>query len=126
MNRWTVSEHNGYSPAYAARTIRLNSTVTNEMVNDHATAAHRFQCFGREFGKPRALSGHRRATNCSTNEPIEFYASADTEFVLGSAVPHPHQLVLGYYSVHTNPETLTAGERRIDEIRAHLQQKGRL
>jgi redox-sensitive bicupin YhaK (pirin superfamily) len=61
-----------------------------------------------------------------SNEPIEFYASADTEFVMGSAVPHPHKLVLGYYSVHTSPETLIAGERRIDEIRAHLQQKGRL
>jgi redox-sensitive bicupin YhaK (pirin superfamily) len=61
-----------------------------------------------------------------SNEPIEFYASVDTEFVLGSAVPHPHKLVLGYYSVHTSPQTLIAGERRIDEIRAHLQQKGRL
>ena len=61
-----------------------------------------------------------------SNEPLAFYASADTEFVLGSAVPHPHELVLGYYSVHTSPETLIAGERRIDEIRAHLQQKRRL
>jgi redox-sensitive bicupin YhaK (pirin superfamily) len=61
-----------------------------------------------------------------SNEPIDFHASADTEFVLGSAVPHPYRLVLGYYSVHTSPQTLIAGERRIDEIRAHLQQKGRL
>jgi hypothetical protein len=61
-----------------------------------------------------------------SNEPIDFYASADSEFVLGSAAPHPHRLVMGYYSVHTSPQTLIAGERRIDEIRAHLQQKGRL
>ena len=59
-------------------------------------------------------------------EPIDFHAFADTEFVLGSAVPHPHRLVLGNYSVHTSPQTLMAGERRIDEIRARLQEEGRL
>jgi redox-sensitive bicupin YhaK (pirin superfamily) len=61
-----------------------------------------------------------------SNEPIDFHASSDTEFVLGSAEPHPHRLVLGYYSVHTSPQTLIAGERRIDEIRARLQEEGRL
>lgn len=40
-------------------------------------------------------------------------------FVLGSAVPHPHDLVLGYYSVHTSEEALKAGEARITEVR-HL------
>lgn len=38
-------------------------------------------------------------------------------FVLGSAVPHPHDLVLGYYSVHTSEEALEAGEARIAEVR---------
>ena len=33
-------------------------------------------------------------------------------FVLGSAVPHPHELVLGYYSVHTSEANLQAGEAR--------------
>jgi hypothetical protein len=33
---------------------------------------------------------------------------------------------MGYYSVHTSPQTLIEGERRIDEIRADLQQTGRL
>jgi redox-sensitive bicupin YhaK (pirin superfamily) len=61
-----------------------------------------------------------------SNQPIDFHALADTEFVVGSAVPHPHELVLGYYSVHTSPQTLIAGERRIDEIRARLQKEGRL
>jgi len=61
-----------------------------------------------------------------SNQPIDFNASVDTEFVLGSAVPHPHELVLGFYSVHTSPQTLIAGERRIDEIRARLQKEGRL
>src|SRR5262249_24902077 len=40
-------------------------------------------------------------------------------FVLVSAVPHPHDLVLGYYSVHTSEDALKAGEARIAEVR-HL------
>lgn len=38
-------------------------------------------------------------------------------FVLGSAVPHQHELVLGYYSVHTSAAALAAGEARIAEVR---------
>jgi hypothetical protein len=57
---------------------------------------------------------------------VEFLAEGDTEFVLGSAVPHPHDLVLGYYSVHTSAEALAEGEQRIREIRADLSRQGRL
>lgn len=39
-------------------------------------------------------------------------------FVLGSAVPHPHELVLGNYSVHTSKKALKAGEKRIAEVRS--------
>jgi hypothetical protein len=45
--------------------------------------------------------------------------------MLGSAVPHPHDLVLGYYSVHTSAEALAKGEQRIREIRAELVEQGR-
>ena len=41
-------------------------------------------------------------------------------FVLGSARPHAHDLHLGYYSVHTNPEALRAGEAKIAEIGRRL------
>ncbi|HEY3695055.1 pirin family protein [Phenylobacterium sp.] len=57
---------------------------------------------------------------------IDLFAEADTEFVLGSAVAHPHDLVLGYYSVHTSPASLAAGEGRIGEIGAWLRKEGRL
>ena len=57
---------------------------------------------------------------------VEFVAEADAEFMLGSAVPHPHDLVLGYYSVHTSADALAKGERRIDEIRAEFVRQGRL
>ncbi|MDH6234768.1 redox-sensitive bicupin YhaK (pirin superfamily) [Mesorhizobium soli] len=49
---------------------------------------------------------------------IMLRAGADgATFVLGSAVPHPHDLVLGYYSVHTSEKALKAGEARIAEVR---------
>ena len=44
----------------------------------------------------------------------------DAVFVLGSAVPHPHALHLGYYSVHTTAAALVEGERRIAELRRQL------
>ena len=62
----------------------------------------------------------------TSNEAIDFHAEADTEFVLGSAVNHPYDLALGYYSVHTSPASLRAGEQRIAEIQARLQKEGRL
>ena len=56
----------------------------------------------------------------------DFVAAADTEFVIGSAAPHPYDLVLGYYSVHTSAEALQAGEARIEAIRHNLVAQGRL
>ncbi|MEA3013742.1 MAG: hypothetical protein QOD42_2287 [Sphingomonadales bacterium] len=55
---------------------------------------------------------------------ITIRAEADSEFVLGSAASHPHDLVLGYYSVHTSPKALEVAERHITEIRARLGSEG--
>jgi hypothetical protein len=41
-------------------------------------------------------------------------------------VPHGHDLVTGYYSVHTSPRALARGEARIREIRDDLRRAGRL
>jgi redox-sensitive bicupin YhaK (pirin superfamily) len=57
---------------------------------------------------------------------LRFEASGDTSFVLGSAMKHPHELVLGYYSVHTSAKALEAGEARIAEIGERLKAQGRL
>jgi redox-sensitive bicupin YhaK (pirin superfamily) len=61
-----------------------------------------------------------------SNNPVEFEALNDTEFVLGSAAPHQHDLVLGYYSVHTTPDALRDGEAHISAIKTRLVQEGRL
>jgi redox-sensitive bicupin YhaK (pirin superfamily) len=60
------------------------------------------------------------------NGAIEFEAQVDTGFVLGSAIKHPHDLVLGYYSVHTNAAALEAGEKNIARIGRQLKAEGRL
>jgi hypothetical protein len=36
--------------------------------------------------------------------------------VLGSAVKHPHELVLGSYSVHTRTAALAQGEEEIQRL----------
>jgi len=61
-----------------------------------------------------------------SNAAIDFFAETDTEFVLGSAAPHPYNLVLGSHSVHTSPTSLRKGEGQIGEIQARLIQEGRL
>jgi len=54
------------------------------------------------------------------NAAIEFVAEGATEFVLGSAVKHPHDLVTGYYSVHTSEAALAQGESEIERIGKQL------
>jgi len=57
---------------------------------------------------------------------IELEADGDTSFVLGSAIKHPHPLVLGYYSVHTSAAALAQGEAEINRIGERLRAAGRL
>jgi redox-sensitive bicupin YhaK (pirin superfamily) len=57
---------------------------------------------------------------------IEFEAESDAEFVLGSAVPHDYDLVLGSHSVHTRKDALREAEGRISIIQMNLIQQGRL
>lgn len=59
-------------------------------------------------------------------DPIEITAIGNASFVVGTAVKHPHPLVLGNYSVHTSRDALSNGEKRIVEIRNQLQREGRL
>ena len=60
----------------------------------------------------------------STAITFEGAGSTATTFVLGSAVPHRHELHLGSHSVHTSREALAAGERNIREIKRVLDTSG--
>ena len=59
-----------------------------------------------------------------SDEAIEFEAVTNARFVLGTAIPHPHDLHLGHYSVHTSPAALVEGEREIARIGRELRAKG--
>ena len=61
-----------------------------------------------------------------SNEAVEFEARTDAEFVLGSAVPHKYDLVLGSHSVHTTPAALHDAQAHLSAIRTRLVQEGRL
>lgn len=57
--------------------------------------------------------------------PIEFVATGDSRFVLGAAPKHPHELVLGSYSVHTSRAALAKGEAEIRRIGEGLRAEGK-
>ena len=61
-----------------------------------------------------------------SEQVIDCVAHGDTSFVLGSAVKHPHDLVMGYYSVHTSKAALEKGEAEIQRIGAELRRDKRI
>jgi redox-sensitive bicupin YhaK (pirin superfamily) len=74
---------------------------------------------------PDPVSRGELAIFAPGQDAVDFVAEAETEFMLGSAVPHPYELVTGYYSVHTSAGALAMGEQRIREIREKLVRAGR-
>ncbi len=75
---------------------------------------------------PEPIGQGQLAVFEESGTPIELEADGDTSFVLGSALKHPHPLVLGYYSVHTNSAALAEGEAEINRIGQRLRAAGRL
>ena len=55
---------------------------------------------------------------------LHFVAEGKTGFVLGSAAKHPHDLVLGSYSVHTSAGALRRGEAEILRIGKQFDRSG--
>lgn len=73
-----------------------------------------------------AISTGELAIFAPSELSIDFIAEGDTGFVLGSAAQHPHDLVLGNYSVHTSSEALRRGEAEIRRIGQRLRADGTL
>jgi redox-sensitive bicupin YhaK (pirin superfamily) len=61
----------------------------------------------------------------ASEEPIDFVAEDATTFVLGSAERHPHELVLGDYSVHTSEAALRRADAEIRRIGDKLRVEGK-
>lgn len=57
---------------------------------------------------------------------ITLMAQGAASFVFGAAIPHPHPLVMGSYSVHSSREALAKGEQEIRRIGSELHLKGRI
>src|SRR5258706_2651015 len=74
---------------------------------------------------PAPIRAGQLAVFEESNGAIELIANGDTSFVLGSAIKHPHPLVLGYYSVHTRQAALARGEAEIERIGQRLRAEGR-
>ncbi|MCI0574416.1 MAG: hypothetical protein L0Y66_27095, partial [Myxococcaceae bacterium] len=73
---------------------------------------------------PSPISSGELAIFEPSEQAIEFVATEDTTFVLGSAVRHPYDLFLGNYSVHTTAEALEKGEAEIRRIGRKLRADG--
>ncbi|HEV7613642.1 MAG TPA: pirin family protein [Steroidobacteraceae bacterium] len=61
-----------------------------------------------------------------SNNALSIQAERASRFVLGSAAKHPHDLVLGRYSVHTTHAALASGESQIQRIGNQLVAAGLL
>jgi redox-sensitive bicupin YhaK (pirin superfamily) len=61
-----------------------------------------------------------------SNGAVSIQADRASRFVLGSAAKHPHELVLGRYSVHTTHAALIKGESQIQRIGNQLVAAGLL
>jgi redox-sensitive bicupin YhaK (pirin superfamily) len=56
---------------------------------------------------------------------LTFEAHGDCGFLLGSTAPYPHDLHLGYYSVHSSAKALAQGEARIQMIGEQMRVDGK-
>jgi redox-sensitive bicupin YhaK (pirin superfamily) len=109
---------------YLSVSLKAGERWTYRPPKDHAVA---WAALSRgNLRSPEALQAGELALFEESNEPIAFHAETDVELVLGSAVKHPHDLVLGYYSVHTSAAALREGEARIQQIGSRLRTEGRL
>lgn len=99
--RWTYQPPKGHQIAWLA-------VAQGQLLAEHSISAGEMVVFE---------EGEEEIT-------LQAHGSQDTVFVLGSAVPHPHELHLGNYSVHTSKEALRKGEDRIRELAEIIRNAG--
>ena len=77
-----------------------------------------------QLKSPSVIAAGEVAVFEPSEQAIDFVAEGATRFVLGSAAKHPHELVLGNYSVHTSEQALEQGEDEIRRIGRELRAGG--
>lgn len=116
-------------PAPAGMTYLAISLKDGEHWSYSPPAGHTVAWVAVNQGQLRAdgpVSAGELAVFEESTQTLDFVAKGETSFVLGSAIKHPHDLVTGYYSVHTSKQALDQGEAEIQRIGARLQREGRL
>jgi redox-sensitive bicupin YhaK (pirin superfamily) len=106
---WTYLPPAGHTVAWAALS---RGTVSVGELADAPMAAGEMVVFDQSAGSITFKALESSETNA--------------EFVIGSAVQHPHELVLGRYSVHTSPAALQLGEATIKQMGVALATQRRL
>jgi redox-sensitive bicupin YhaK (pirin superfamily) len=109
---------------YLAVHLKAGERWTYQLSAEHTCALDRGRR-GLRSGPGRTAQGELAAFRPSS-AAIEFEAQSDAEFVLGSAIPHDYDLVLGSHSVHSSVEALREAEARISAIQTRLIRQGRL
>lgn len=72
--------------------------------------------FKGELSTPEAAYKPEIVVFDESTSGIRIQAKGDSSFVFGAAIKHPHDLVMGYYSVHSSREALEQGEKEIERI----------
>lgn len=75
---------------------------------------------------PEAIQAGELAVFEEGNGSISFTSVVETGFLIGSAAKHPHDMVMGNYSVHTSSVALRQGEAEISRIGKSLRQADRI
>ena len=113
---------------YLAITLKAGDSWTYQPPAGHTVAwaalSRGALSVGESKGEP--MSAGEMLVFDQSHGSITFQAFEDAEFVLGSAVPHAHELVLGRYSVHTSPAALQQGEATIKQLGVALATQRRL
>jgi redox-sensitive bicupin YhaK (pirin superfamily) len=116
-------------PAPAAMDYLDVRLKAGERFEFHPRAGHTVAWIAVHRGEvqvPESVSAGELVVFDDSGNPINFVATGDADFVLGSAVKHPHDLVLGYYSVHTTRAALSQGETEIQNIRRRFESSGEI
>lgn len=109
---------------YLLVTLKAGKTWTYRPTQGHSVAWLAIAQGALDAGE--TLSAGDMAVFDRSEAPVQLTTLGETDavFVLGSAAPHPYDLHLGYYSVHTSAEALARGERRIAELGEQLAEAG--
>jgi redox-sensitive bicupin YhaK (pirin superfamily) len=82
--------------------------------------------FRGELTTPETVTKGEMVVFAESTNAITLQAKGDSSFVFGAAIKHPHDLVTGYYSVHTSKQTLQQGEQEINRIGNQLRLMDRI